>query len=137
MATTEERLDDLESQMAQVLIDMVTRYQITSITTGFETWRVEILDRMAVIENSLEELRRRSAVLGQGVSATQAHVHAQGAAATTWTIVHNLGYRYPTVVAYDGATMLEPTTISYLNENTLQLTFAVATSGGATVTKVE
>jgi hypothetical protein len=60
--------------------------------------------------------------------------HTQSVAATTWTIVHNMGSEYPIVQAFDatGATIF-PDTTTALDANTIELTFSPAQAGSATL----
>ena len=60
------------------------------------------------------------------------YLHTQGAASTTWTIVHNLNYLYPNITVYDASNkVMLPAEITSIDVNTTQLTFAVAESGHA------
>lgn len=59
-----------------------------------------------------------------------AYTHSQGATATTWTIVHNLGYR-PNVQPVDTLDRWMVGDVQHVDANTLTVTFAVAVSGKA------
>jgi hypothetical protein len=60
------------------------------------------------------------------------YLHTQGAASTTWNIVHNLNYLYPSITVYDASDkVMLPAEITSIDANTTQLTFAVAESGHA------
>lgn len=69
----------------------------------------------------------------RGVSsvATQAYVHTQVAAAATWIIAHNLGYRPNVTVIEDGTNMAIDTDTAYTDLNNLSLTFAAPVAGVA------
>lgn len=58
--------------------------------------------------------------------------HVQNTPATTWTIVHNLN-DYPmatSVITYNGTSQqVYPHAVTYVDENTIELTFGSATSG--------
>ena len=73
-----------------------------------------------------------------GISTGQADrfLYTKETAATTWTINHGLNYKYVNVNVYDdNDEMLLPQTITATDENTLTLTFAIATSGNAIISK--
>jgi hypothetical protein len=60
------------------------------------------------------------------------YLHTQGTGSTTWTIVHNLNYLYPSITVYDADNkVMLPAEITSIDANTLQLSFAVAESGHA------
>jgi len=60
------------------------------------------------------------------------YLHTQGTAGTTWNIVHNLNYLYPSITVYDASDkVMLPAEITSIDANTTQLTFAVAESGHA------
>ena len=63
------------------------------------------------------------------------YLHTQGATSTTWSITHNLGYNYPNVTVYDGATnkIMLPADVTSIDGNTTQVTFATAEYGYALV----
>jgi hypothetical protein len=56
-------------------------------------------------------------------------------AATTWSLVHNLGEQYPTLEVYDSNNqVIIPSTITATSISTLTITFAVPVAGTATAT---
>ncbi len=57
-------------------------------------------------------------------------VFEQGAAATTWTITHNLD-KYPSVTIVDSAGTIVDCTVIYLNSNTCEVRFSAAFKGTA------
>ena len=60
------------------------------------------------------------------------YLHTQGTSGTTWNIVHNLDYLYPSITVYDASDkVMLPSEITSIDANTTQLTFAVAESGHA------
>lgn len=60
--------------------------------------------------------------------------HVQLVAASTWTVVHNLGYKPAGIVVIDSAgTTIEGGAVTYVDDTTLTLTFAVAFGGEAYV----
>ena len=60
------------------------------------------------------------------------YLHTQGTSGTTWNIVHNLNYLYPSITVYDASDkVMLPAEITSIDANTTQLTFAVAESGHA------
>jgi hypothetical protein len=60
------------------------------------------------------------------------YVHGQDTAATTWTISHNLGTKYPNVTVYDtDDEMVIPTTVVATSTNKMTLTFGSEVAGTA------
>jgi len=60
------------------------------------------------------------------------YLHTQSTSGTTWNIVHNLNYLYPSITVYDASDkVMLPAEIISIDANTTQLTFAVAESGHA------
>lgn len=102
---------------------------------------VELLDRPVVVEVTADtpltvQLDDPVAVelIAIGVPGppgpSGGYTHTQGAAATTWTIPHNLGYR-PAVQAFTAGGLSVWGTLAHLDDNTCTLTFAVAITGTA------
>lgn len=58
------------------------------------------------------------------------YTHTQGAAATTWTVTHNLGYR-PAVQAFTAGGVSVWGSLVHLDDNTCTITFALAITGTA------
>lgn len=58
------------------------------------------------------------------------YVHTQGAAASTWTVVHNLNFHPNVTVVTSGGSVVEGD-IAYPTSNTLTLTFTSSFSGVA------
>lgn len=65
------------------------------------------------------------------------YLHTQGSAALTWTIVHNRGTLAPAVDVWvlDGGDTIKmlANSVTVIDANTLELTFAVARSGKAMI----
>lgn len=63
------------------------------------------------------------------------YLHTQTSTSATWSISHNLGYDYPNVTVYDGATnkVMLPSDVTSINENTTEVTFATPEYGYALV----
>jgi hypothetical protein len=63
------------------------------------------------------------------------YLHTQTNSSLTWSITHNLGYDYPNVTVYDGATnkVMLPSDVTSINSNTTQITFATPEYGYALV----
>jgi len=60
------------------------------------------------------------------------YLHIQSTSGTTWNIVHNLNYLYPSITVYDASNkVMLPDEITSIDANTTQVTFAVAESGHA------
>lgn len=59
-----------------------------------------------------------------------AYIHTQGAASSSWTITHNLGF-YPNVTVVDSAGNIVEGELSYTNSDSLTATFSTAFSGTA------
>lgn len=58
--------------------------------------------------------------------------YTNGAASDTWVIEHDLGYQYGVIKFYDGSNVeLVPATLSALNPNTIEVTFAGSEDGVA------
>jgi len=58
------------------------------------------------------------------------YTFTQSAAASTWTITHNLG-RFPSVSTVDSAGSIINGAVTYTNENVITVVFTSATSGKA------
>lgn len=65
-----------------------------------------------------------------GIQNDKTYVHNQNSASATWTIKHNLN-KYPAVSVADSAGSVVVGDISYIDANTLTLTFTSAFSGKA------
>lgn len=59
-----------------------------------------------------------------------AHIHTQTAAASSWTITHNLG-KFPSVSIVDSSEQEVIGEVEYVNDNTLIVKFSAAFSGKA------
>lgn len=137
MPTTEERLDTLEAQVAQLLANQVTRAQFGEIGLQYDRSVAEQAEVNAGVEGRLDDLTRKISALGQGVAASDMATHTQGTASTSWVVNHNLGFQYPQPVFVNGSDeQITPTLITYTNANRLIADFAVAQSGVATIIKV-
>lgn len=65
-------------------------------------------------------------------TAVLGYTHTQGAAATTWTITHNLGTRRLAITVTDNTdVVVYPDTITYTDTNTITVTFSVNQDGFA------
>ena len=71
------------------------------------------------IQGAIEEVRAKSK-----------YVHNQASAATTWSITHNLKF-YPNVSIVDSALSHVMGEVTYINENSLTVSFSSAFSGKA------
>jgi hypothetical protein len=71
------------------------------------------------VQGAIEEVRAKSK-----------YVHTQGSAATTWSITHNLKF-YPNVSIVDSALSHVMGEVTYINENSLTVSFTSAFSGKA------
>jgi hypothetical protein len=71
------------------------------------------------VQGAIEEVRARSK-----------YVHTQASAATTWSITHNLRF-YPNVSIVDSALSHVMGEVTYINENSLTVSFTSAFSGKA------
>jgi len=66
---------------------------------------------------------------------TGAHIHTQSSASTSWTVTHNLGYKYVNVqVIDDNDKAIIPDEITFNSTSQLTVTFLSAESGYAAVT---
>ena len=82
-----------------------------------------------------------SVVISGSLDITNANVgnsrflFTQVSGATTWSISHNLGYRYPNVTIYDGSNnkVMLPADVISVDANTTQVTFATPEYGYALV----
>ena len=61
------------------------------------------------------------------------HVHTQGSAATTWTVVHTLGGR-PSVTVVDSTGTVVVGDVTYNSDTQVTITFSAAFSGSAYLT---
>lgn len=89
----------------------------TSSTTLAFTPTSEITS--TTIQGAIEEVRAKSK-----------YVHTQASAATTWSITHNLKF-YPNVSIVDSALSHVMGEVTYINENSLTVSFTSAFSGKA------
>lgn len=71
------------------------------------------------VQSAIEEVRAKSK-----------YVHTQASAATTWAITHNLKF-YPNVSIVDSALSHVMGEVTYINENSLTVSFTSAFSGKA------
>lgn len=62
--------------------------------------------------------------------ATDTYTHEQGVAAATWTITHNLN-KHPSVTVVDSAGTVVSGGVTYIDNNTIELTFNAAFKGTA------
>lgn len=137
LASLETRVIDLETKVAQLQSDIVTRRQFSQLAKDYEDGLAELTDLFTNIRSRLDTFASKIATLGAAVGETTSYTHTQGGASTTWTIQHNLGYSYPIIVAADTSNvMLVPSTITFTSTNVVTLTFATAKSGYAIITKV-
>jgi hypothetical protein len=70
---------------------------------------------------------------GAGSSNTRRHIHAQGAASTTWTITHTLGGK-PSVTVVDSADTVVVGEVTYNSNSVVVVNFTSAFSGFAYLT---
>lgn len=64
------------------------------------------------------------------VTSDAGYTHVQTGAATTWQIAHGLGY-FPNVTVIDSTGREVEGDVSYIDNNTLEVTFGAAFSGRA------
>jgi hypothetical protein len=69
-------------------------------------------------------------VASSEVVALVSYTHNQGAAASTWTIVHNLNF-FPNVTVFDSGNSQIEGNVTHINETTLTITFSSSLSGKA------
>ena len=69
-------------------------------------------------------------VLPNAIPALVSYTHTQGAASSTWTVVHNLNFRPNVTVITSGGSVVEGD-IAYPTSNTVTLTFTSSFSGVA------
>lgn len=90
----------------------------------------DAIDQVEIqIINVNNTLDARLDVLEAGTS-LGIYVHIQDAAASVWTIVHNLGY-YPNITTVDTLNREIAGDEEYIDTNTVQVTFSVAVPGKA------
>ena len=66
---------------------------------------------------------------------TAGYLHTQSSAATTWTVVHDLGQRAVNITVYDSSyAVMMPSKITATDTNTVTLTFPEAIAGSAVIT---
>lgn len=65
-----------------------------------------------------------------GPTPTIAYTHVQNLVSSTWSITHNLGFR-PNVTTIDSANMNIEGTVQHTDNNSLTITFSIATTGFA------
>jgi hypothetical protein len=67
-----------------------------------------------------------------GISVGNAYLHTQSSSSSTWTITHNLNYKYLSVTVYDSSdNVMLPESIVANSENQLTISFGVSESGYA------
>lgn len=93
---------------------------------------VEVLEHMTVVEvsNSMGPQGLQGIQGTQGIKQTVAYVHTQSSAATTWNIVHNLGF-HPNVTVLDSAGTTVEGDLEYVSLNEINVRFAQGFSGKA------
>ena len=74
-------------------------------------------------------------VLPNGLRTGSSYIHTQSSAATTWTVAHTFGERYPAVTVYDGSDrIIVPAEIEAIDQDTIEVSFTSPQSGHATIT---
>lgn len=69
-------------------------------------------------------------VVNMGGTVSDNYVHVQALQATTWAVIHNLGYR-PVVTIKDTDGVTIEGVVNYINDNQLTITFSQAVAGTA------
>lgn len=119
-------------------------YDYPSVTIWDSTGNVIIPDSIVRVSNNQLTIGFISNESGWahvsvgGISTGQAdrYLYTQVTEETTWTINHELNYKYVNVNVYDdNDEMLLPQTITATNSNTITLVFAIPTSGNAIISK--
>ena len=146
-SSTDLRLDSLETESGSIRTDFNTYTSSTDLrvdslesktgsyaTTGSNSFigdqnvdgNVSITGSV-IISGSLD-------ISNANVGSSR-YLHTEASAGTTWTIIHNLGYDYPNVTVYDGATnkVMLPSDVTSIDANTTEVTFATPEYGYALV----
>ena len=119
-------------------------YDYPSVTIWDSTGNVIIPDSIVRVSNNQLTIGFISNESGWahvsvgGISTGQADrfLYTQATTASTWTINHNLNYKYVNVNVYDNNDeMLLPQSVTATNANTTTLVFAIPTSGNAILSK--
>ena len=119
-------------------------YDYPSVTIWDSTGNVIIPDSIVRVSNNQLTIGFISNESGWahvsvgGISTGQADrfLYTQATTASTWTINHNLNYKYVNVNVYDNNDeMLLPQSVTATNANTTTLVFAIPTSGNAIISK--
>lgn len=137
--TLEQRVTLLESKLAAIQADMVTRGQMSALGKQYDDSITTFADTAANLEQRLQAAANKIAALGFTVRGSDSYIHSQSTAATTWTINHSLNWQYLHVLVVNGSNvMVDPSTITvtFVNLNTATLTFTSAVTGTAVLTKV-
>ena len=93
--------------------------------------RVDVLEQPVYVEVSMGGPQGPTGTVDTTtVPALVSYVHTQGAAASTWTVVHNLNFHPNVTVITSGGTVVEGD-IAYPTSNTVVLTFTSSFSGVA------
>jgi hypothetical protein len=119
-------------------------YDYPSVTIWDSTGNVIIPDSIVRVSNNQLTIGFISNESGWahvsvgGISTGQADrfLYTQATTASTWTINHDLNYKYVNVNVYDNNDeMLLPQSVTATNANTTTLVFAIPTSGNAIISK--
>lgn len=102
------------------------------------TNRMVIPDQIEVVSQNVVTVSTNAASTGRAVvvsghfdgivKPTYSYTHHQTTAATTWTITHGLGYN-PLVRVFVGNQEVQPTTVTFVSANVVELTFTTPQVG--------
>ena len=107
--------------------DGVSAWVETVVEEGFACW-VDTEDK-TVIFNGTDWV-----IMAGGGSIGIGYTHTQSGASVTWTIVHNLGYKYVNIDCYDSSDeIIIPDSIVATDVNTTTVTFATSRTGAAVI----
>jgi len=113
------------------------RYQVNGAITDQGTWRsIPVMHVVSGAGGTPSNNRDVLAIFVFGTSggggAPSSYVHTQGTPATTWNVVHNLGF-FPNVAAVDSLNREFIADVTYVDVNNLTITLTAATAGKAYV----
>jgi len=122
------------SSSVKVRIDSLTG-SIDSLNTFSSSVVLTSQTSSMTVLSSSYALTASFALNAGGGGAGTTYVHTQSSAATTWTVTHNLGERYPAIIVFDSSgNVIIPTNISAQSTSTLVVTFSSAQTGKVSVT---
>lgn len=120
--------------------DSATTYAVNDVVSYLGGSYLALLVNINIMPDSLAPNWGQLAAPGISQAYADAHyrtknsrIHTQGVAASTWTIVHNLG-TYPAVTVEDSTGQVVDAEIHYVDVNSLEVRAAFAFSGQAFLT---